>query len=277
MSESPPDRPSTFWRDPRLPFVEARQVDDGRRVCYDKHTHETYSIGAITGGRSHYLNGARRWTVQRGAVVAMNPGEVHACNPLADEPWAYRMLYVDAAWLADLQRPQGHSRGRELQALPMALSEEPALYAGLNRLYRTLTDPAAELLRKQTVAIEFFADLLHRQPGATITSAQAHAADPRLQRALDYIAAHYRDAVRIEDLCAATGLSSSYLIRAFRSRYGMTPHRYLIDRRIRAGRELLRRGESIADAAAATGFADQAHFQREFKRRVAATPGQYRA
>ncbi|MGO1069421.1 helix-turn-helix domain-containing protein [Lysobacter sp. CA199] len=262
---------STFWRDARLPFVEAREVRDGRRVCYDKHTHETYSIGAITGGRSQYLNGARRWTVQRGTVVAMNPGEVHACNPLADEPWSYRMLYVDAAWLADLQRPHGRDRG--LQPLPMAISDDPALYAGLNRLYDGLVDPRADLLAKQIGAIEFFADLLRRMPAARDTSDDE---DPRLQRVVEYIDAHYRQAVRIEELCAASGLSPSYLIRAFRSRYGMTPHRYLVDRRVRAGRELLRHRESIAAVAVATGFADQAHFQREFKRRVAATPGQYR-
>lgn len=265
---------SSFWRDARLPFVELREVRDGRQVCYDKHTHETYSIGAITGGRSRYVNGARTWTVQRGAVVAMNPGEVHACNPLADAAWSYRMLYVDAAWLAGLQQPDGDRGDRELRELPMAISHEPALYAGLNRLCETLVDPTAELLHKQTRTLEFFADLLRRQPGRRIVDGDE--GDPRLQRAIDYIAAHYRDAVRIEDLCAASGLSPSYLIRAFRARYGMTPHRYLIDRRVRAGRDLLRRGDSIAEVAVATGFADQAHFQREFKRRVAATPGQYR-
>ncbi|MGH8081441.1 MAG: helix-turn-helix domain-containing protein [Lysobacter sp.] len=267
---------STFWRDPRLPFIEARWVGDGRALCYDKHTHETYSIGAIDGGRSRYLNGARHWTVQRGTVVAMNPGEVHACNPLADQPWSYRMLYLDAHWLADLQHQHGYSRNRDLQPLPLAISDDPDLYAGLNRLCAALDDPAVDLLHKQTRIIEFFSDLLRGQPGAPDSRGLHADADPRLARVADYIAEHYRDAVGIDDLCAASGLSPSYLIRAFRSRYGMTPHRYLIDRRVRAGRELLRRGDSIVEVAAATGFADQAHFQREFKRRVAATPGQYR-
>ncbi len=50
----------------------------------------------------------------------------------------------------------------------------------------------------------------------------------------------------------------------------MTPHAYLLDQRIR-------QGQPLAEVALASGFADQAHFQRQFKRRVAATPGQYRA
>jgi AraC-like DNA-binding protein len=55
----------------------------------------------------------------------------------------------------------------------------------------------------------------------------------------------------------------------------MTPHEYLLDRRIRRGKALLRSGQSIAQVAQTLGFADQAHFQRTFKRLVAATPGQY--
>ena len=47
-------------------------------------------------------------------------------------------------------------------------------------------------------------------------------------------------------------------------------------RRLRHARTLLRQGQPLAEVALASGFADQAHFQRQFKRRVAATPGQYR-
>jgi AraC-like DNA-binding protein len=57
----------------------------------------------------------------------------------------------------------------------------------------------------------------------------------------------------------------------------MTPHAYLINRRIQYSRAQLRRGRQIADVALDAGFADQAHLQRTFKRLVAATPGQYRS
>jgi AraC-like DNA-binding protein len=56
----------------------------------------------------------------------------------------------------------------------------------------------------------------------------------------------------------------------------MTPHAYLINRRIQYSRAQLRRGTPIAEVALDAGFADQAHLQRTFKRLVAATPGQYR-
>ena len=43
-------RTATFWRDPALPFLEARTVDDGRALCYGLHAHDTFSIGLLTGG-----------------------------------------------------------------------------------------------------------------------------------------------------------------------------------------------------------------------------------
>ena len=102
-------------------------------------------------------------------------------------------------------------------------------------------------------------------------------ADDRLARAAEFIADNCTRPLSLGDICAAAGLSESYLIRAFQRRYGLTPHAFLIDRRIRYSRARLRRGHAIAEVAADAGFADQAHLHRAFKRLVAATPGQYRA
>jgi hypothetical protein len=105
-----------FWRDETLPFIEARSIQDGRKVCYARHAHETFSIGAITGGHSTYLNGKVRERVGAGAVVVINPEDVHACNPIDDQPWSYHMLYVDVPWLVDLQHELGFSQSFDFRA-----------------------------------------------------------------------------------------------------------------------------------------------------------------
>ncbi|PKL95495.1 MAG: AraC family transcriptional regulator, partial [Gammaproteobacteria bacterium HGW-Gammaproteobacteria-9] len=98
----------------------------------------------------------------------------------------------------------------------------------------------------------------------------------QLSRAADYIAEHCTEALRLEDICQAAELSPSYFIRTFKQHYGMTPHAYLLNRRIQRSQHWLREGLDLAEIALAAGFADQAHFQRTFKRQLAATPGQYR-
>lgn len=273
MANHHPAEIPQFWRDPELSFIEARSIEDGSKICYQPHSHETFSIGAITGGSSTYRNGRHSATVAKGDVVLMNLEEVHACNPVDAAQWAYRMLYVDARWLAELQHGLGTGDGREMTPLATRVTSAPEIHAGLRRLHDLLVNGDIDILQKETAAVEFFADVHRRLHPIAETEPEAHR---QLQRAADYIDAHCLEALRLEDICAAAGLSQSYLIRAFKKHYGMTPHAWQINRRIRHGRAQLRRGSTIADVALETGFADQAHFQRTFKKLVAATPAQYR-
>lgn len=93
---------SRFWRDSALPFVEARVVGDGRQVCHAAHSHESFSLGVITGGRSTYVSGHDQFEVAAGSTVLINPGVIHACNPVSGLPWSYIMLFIDTPWLASV-------------------------------------------------------------------------------------------------------------------------------------------------------------------------------
>ncbi|MFL9890869.1 AraC family transcriptional regulator [Paraburkholderia sp. RL17-381-BIF-C] len=263
-----------FWRNDALPFIEVRSIEDGREVCYAKHSHETFSIGAVTGGRSVYLNRRTREWIGTGAVVMMNPDDVHACNPVAGERWSYRMMHVDVAWLTSLQHELGFNENHAFHAFSQTMSTDAALFGGLNRLHAILVDSNADVLRKESAAIAFFSEVQNKLNPAVLPDRDA---TRQLTRAAEFIAENCTRSLKLEDICDAVGLSASHLIRAFKQRYGMTPHAYLINRRIQYSRAQLRRGRVIAEVALDAGFADQAHLQRIFKRLVAATPGQYRS
>jgi AraC-like DNA-binding protein len=262
-----------FWRDPTLPFIEVRSIHDGRKVRYAKHSHETFSIGSILAGQCGYVNGKTSQRIGAKSVVVMNPGDAHACNPSRDERWSYRMLFVDVSWLAGVQQDLGVGRGH-FQPFSTTVTMQPELYAGLNRFYQLLTDPEAEQLEKHGAAFEFMAIVHSALIPSDYSPRQGH---PGLLRAMEFIRDNYTRSLKLEEICSAANLSPSYLIRAFKHEYGMTPHAYLINCRIEFSRTQLRRGQPIAEVALAAGFADQAHLQRSFKKFVAATPGQYRA
>nr|WP_217444381.1 AraC family transcriptional regulator [Burkholderia metallica] len=259
-----------------MPFIEARTVDDGRAICYAKHTHDTFSVGAIVGGTSTYVNGATNAHVGRGVLVIIDPEQVHACNPYGPDAWAYRMVYVDVPWLARLQHALGRDPNRDFHGFSPKLTERGDLFAQFGGFYRALVSPGIDALGKESAAVEFFT-ALHGALDRELPDPRPGDDNAKLARAADYIAAHCREAVTLDAICAAADLSPSYLIRAFNARYGMTPHAFLIDRRVQYGRTELRRGRPIAEVALDAGFADQAHFQRAFRRIAAATPGQYRS
>lgn len=259
-----------FWRDAQLPFIEARSIADGRKVCYSRHSHEVFSIGAITGGQSTYLHEKTVQTICEGTVVMMNPGDVHACNPIDDQPWSYIMFYVDAQWLGRVQQVCGVEG---FQAIQATSSTDPEVFSGLLSLHRTLIDPGRDVLEKHEAAVAFFTLMQQRLGGSDTPLKKVNA---KVERAAQFINEHFLRTIHLGEICQAANLSEAYLIRAFEQHYHMTPHAYLINRRIQHAQAQLREGDAIADIAQHSGFADQAHFQRVFKKHLAATPGQYR-
>lgn len=266
-----PASPS-FWRDPALPFIELRSIEDGRQVCYGRHSHAFFSIGAITGGQSTYSNRDVDCRVSQGTVVLMNPGDVHACNPIDGQPWSYLMLYVDPHWLAELQHAQHLTEAPAFQRFACIASEDAELYQGLLGLRDALLNPARAPHDKGAQASAFFQLALQR------LTLEGHddSINPRLEQAARLIHQHCGEPLRLDALCAVAQLSPSQLIRGFKQRYGMTPHAYLLNRRIQFAHARLKSGAALAEVAQEAGFADQAHFQRTFKQLLAATPGQYR-
>jgi AraC-like DNA-binding protein len=97
----------------------------------------------------------------------------------------------------------------------------------------------------------------------------------KIRRVKEYIDVYYRQDITLGDLAAIAQFSPYHTLRTFRSSVGLTPHAYLIQIRIEEGKRLLRIGNSISDVSASTGFTDQSHFTRHFKRIMGVTPGQY--
>lgn len=263
-----------FWRDARMPHVELRKVDDGRKVCYAPHSHTHWSLGAITAGESTFRYRDDYYRIDAGSLVLMNPNWVHACNPIDNRPWSYLMLYVDTEWLTNLRYEAGLLGAPRWQDIATAVIRERECYAGYCRMTACLMDPQRDLLDKQTEVVEYLSALMHALDGQ---SAQPLPKAPAILRELAaYLDEHAVEELSLDELCERTGYSPGHLIRAFKQHFGFTPHAYLINRRIQLGQHELKGGTPIAEAALNVGFSDQPHFQRTFKRLVAATPNQYR-
>lgn len=84
------------------------------------------------------------------------------------------------------------------------------------------------------------------------------------------------DVFLVEDMAWSIGMSPYHMIRQFKAACGLTPHQFQIQCRVRKGQKLLEEGKSVTEAAYATGFCDQSHFDRCFRRIVRLTPSEYR-
>lgn len=99
----------------------------------------------------------------------------------------------------------------------------------------------------------------------------------RLRRVLDFIEARLSGDISLDDLAAEACLSPFHFSRLFRDATGLSPHRYVTDRRIQAAREkLVLDHSSQVEIALDCGFGSQANFIRVFRKATGLTPGQYR-
>lgn len=256
-----------FWRDAALPFAESRRAWQSRS-CYRPHTHPALSIGAVDAGRSRLqVEGRADQALAAGDIVLIPAGAVHACNPEPDCAWSYQMLYLAADWVATLQHEAQRDQGARLLPCPTHY-RDPALYQDFCAL-NTLLFEALPAELKEDALIDFAGRLL-------LGSMPAPEAPPPWLPALKAqleaeCCAHWP----LQQLATDAGLSRYHLIRLFRQHTGLTPHAFQLDCRINLARRLLREGAAQADLAQQLGFADQSHFQRAFRARVSATPGQY--
>ncbi|MDY6953262.1 MAG: AraC family transcriptional regulator, partial [Thermodesulfobacteriota bacterium] len=98
----------------------------------------------------------------------------------------------------------------------------------------------------------------------------------RVKRAREYMEAHFHEDISLHQLASLAHLSPFHFVRVFRKELGLPPHAYLTQVRVNRAKALLAKGSKIADTAFDTGFADQSHLTRHFKRITGVTPGQYR-
>jgi len=95
----------------------------------------------------------------------------------------------------------------------------------------------------------------------------------QLRQAMEYLEAHITQDISLDEMAKLAGLSQSQFARSFKVSVGMPPYKWFLDARIKRAQELLLRGkESIALIAIQTGFADQSHFTKTFRRATGATP-----
>src|SRR5262249_23163710 len=139
-------------------------------------------------------------------------------------------------------------------------------------------DSAADELQKECALLKTLGDLVLRHASsrdgerAPAPAPRTHAA---LQRVRELLESEFARAVTIRELADEAGLSTCHLIRVFRNAFGLPPYKYLEQVRIQQARRLIRHGFPLTHVVHATGFSDQSHLTRYFKRIVGVTPGTY--
>lgn len=265
-----------YWRDGVRP-VEAMHAHFLDHV-YPPHSHDTYSFGITDAGAQRFRCRGAAHTSGAGMVMAFNPDDVHDGRAAADLGYQYRIVHIGPSVVHEVLADVTDGRGGALPLFPQPVMTDPALAAALARLHAALVHTTDPLIRDERLTAAVTA-MTRRGATSSPTAVHAPTDGARRQaarRARALLDEAYLDPMPAEQLAQAAGCSRYALYRAFRTEFGLAPSDYQRQLRLRHARTLLRSGTTPADAAATTGFADQAHFGRWFQRVYGVTPGVYR-
>lgn len=243
--------------------------------AYDPHWHDAYLVGITEQGVQRFHCRREQHTSTPGNVFLLEPGDIHDGDAPSPEGFTYRTLYLDPHWLdRELRGLYEEAPADGQLSIAANLADDARLVGATLRAFESVHGNDLRIVR-QSAMDDLLGCLTQHLHWRTLVKP-----DPRLplvaQRARDYLHANMHLDIGLNDLARETGVDRFRLTRAFKLAFGLAPHAYLIQLRLARARRLLAGGESVANVAAALGFADQSHLGRWFQRAYRMTPADYR-
>ena len=258
-----------FWRVPHLDNLELLHATN---ITYDypRHMHEECSIVLILQGAETTTCRGASCISYPGSLLLFNADEVHSSRSVGTE---YRIMKIRSKALNQIAFELfGHNLERPY--FPKLVINDPLMFRLLLRLHLKLEQNVSPF-EQESEFISTIGLLITRHNKNHIVL-QPPGKEPHYVNLIrDYLKSHYAENVSLAQLTSITNLSPFYLLRVFRKQVGCPPHEYQTQVRITRARKLIRKGHSISEVALETGFFDQSHFSRNFKRIVGIPPGQY--
>lgn len=248
----------------RLPFLDQLEILSAEDYIEDfpLHLHDKLCLTLVTKGVECTEVNTQQLLSPYKSISLTYADEIHANPNKNNGKYSFLTYYLSPEVV-------GHLYGSDQYFFKNRIIEDQSLYDSL-LTYAALVDPSE---------FQFIATLqplldryLTQTPNHTIGEEMA-AKD--FTEVLAYIDRHYTNAISLQELADMKGLSRFSFIRAFKKIKGITPAQYITIKRIEASKELLRKGHTIVEASLSTGFYDQSHLSRNFKKITGMTPRQF--
>ncbi|GAA1666259.1 AraC family transcriptional regulator [Glycomyces endophyticus] len=232
--------------------------------AYPMHVHDTWTLLIIDEGAVRYDLDRHEHGALAPIVTLLPPHVPHDGQSATPHGFRKRVLYLDGTLLDDALIGCAVD-GPEIADAP--------LRDQIHRLHESLRLPGDELEAESRV--ELVADRLRRHLRRRDPVAEPMR-DRRLAHAMRDLLDRRIDAgLSLREAAAELHAHPAHLVRAFGREFGIAPHQYLVTRRVDRARRLLLAGRPVHAVAAATGFYDQSHLTRHFKRVVGTTPARF--
>ncbi|WP_261891956.1 AraC family transcriptional regulator [Acaryochloris marina] len=257
-------------------ILEFYHYAPGPPEAMPNHSHDYYQLCLSIGGTDSelYYRGAYH-SFPINSLSIVHPGEMHKVRQIENRPCN------SSQWLLFIRPSLMHQVATSLDGgchtnpffSKMLVLDSDLIQAYL--LFCHSIRDATSMLEQDSRLITLLSQLIQRWANVRSDSSSIELPHQQIQTARTYLEEHFAENVTLEHLAQIAHLSPYHLNRVFSQTVGLPPHKYRLQVQIKRARSLLIQGMPIKQVAVETGFADQSHFTRHFKRLVRVTPGQY--
>lgn len=255
-------------------------VHSGKEHCLPRHlfqgVRDEYIIHFVLDGKGSYSVGGNTWSLSRGQMFLIHPGEPVSYFADGEDPWYYCWIGFNGIRAEQAIKNCGFSSKKLV--LPTLTPEKllPYIDAILDARHLTFSND----LRRKAYLLELLATLadFHTAdaPGKT---AQKHdySSNVYVEHAIEYIKFSYKRGINVSDIADYIGISRTYLNSSFQKEFGLSVQKFLIDYRMhKAANLLMSTTLTVNEISSEVGYEDPLTFSKAFKKKFEMSPKNYR-
>lgn len=237
---------------------------------FPNHFHEYYVIGFVESGQRYLTCKNKDYTIDAGDLIMFNPLDNHACHQVDNKPLDWRCININEDKMRETVKD---ITGRDyLPKFTTTVAYRSEVLSPLRELHGLIMEQRTDFEKEEIFFFlieQLIAEYTEPAPENLSTASE------EIQKACTFMERNFAELITLDDLSNLSGLNKYTLLRNFTKQRGVTPYQYLETIRIGEAKKLLEKGADPLDAAMQTGFADQSHFTKFFKKLIGLTPKQY--
>lgn len=255
-------------RNQHCPYIEIKTGDDGR-FAVKNHSHDELSIGFVYRGGCRIACRGIDVELTENQAVIFPPGAIHLCAPHDPEKYCFSIIYIDCKWFSGVFDYEPASLLPKVVTLD---SDAIAIQSGFIENFDQFEDP----LTAESETILFLNTVVHNIFKSRQQENKEEIRSNKMDQVKEHLDRYFTDQISLDELADIYGKSKYSLLRQFKRDYRLTPHAYLINKRINQAKMMLQQDFNIARTAVECGFFDQSHFIKVFRNFTGMNPSDYK-
>ena len=251
---------SNIFKNDKLNFIELLYLEDVT-PCSKNHTHEELTIFVIKKGSLNLIFNDTSFEFLPDEIVIINSNIPHLASLNTQSKDGY-IIYLKKEYLKTIDFDFTSS---------YEIVKQKSIHKNFIKMCDCLLDDKVSLLEKEEKFFSFCLSFF------SFESKQIDI-EEESSLALDikkYLDENFLEELILDDLALKFDLTVVHLIRVFKKEFGLPIHAYILNKKVQKAKELLSFNMPIIQVAQNSGFFDQSHLNRSFKRIFQITPKEY--